>query len=368
MLRVRITPFLLLIASLTFPTLVRAIDPPVESERVNETDAETPKTETKVQWYRTEGELTALPESANQWMNSAPLSLDALEGKGLVLYYFEEQCPSCEKRWPQLLSIAEQHSDEPVVFVAVNSGNTSSQIAGYLKRNKIDWPVIVDPDRSFEQSSLGKTISLQNIYQTCVLTAKGEWHGADSNDLGTAARAAAEGGEWIVDPAGMPEGLRQAWQEIEIGNYPKAARAIMRAGREGDAATKQAAKQLFEVVKKAMDDDISSIAMQLKAGQNWPAYQSLELFIEQYDGYPMNPAIAEKHKEVGEMEEVKNQYKAAKKLAAAIRTGSKNRPDAIEKGTKMLEKLIADFPNTEAAEEAQELLDKLAEGATPDAG
>ena len=36
------------------------------------------------QWYRTDGELTELPSSANQWMNCPPLSLDKLEGKGLA--------------------------------------------------------------------------------------------------------------------------------------------------------------------------------------------------------------------------------------------------------------------------------------------
>jgi hypothetical protein len=32
----------------------------------------------------------SLPANSGQWLNSAPISLDAMKGKGAVLYFFEE--------------------------------------------------------------------------------------------------------------------------------------------------------------------------------------------------------------------------------------------------------------------------------------
>ena len=72
-------------------------------------------------------ELARLPNSPANWMNSAPLSLEQLQGKGIVVWYFEEQCPSCEKKWPAILEMAEKHRDKPVVFIAVNSGESPTK-------------------------------------------------------------------------------------------------------------------------------------------------------------------------------------------------------------------------------------------------
>ena len=32
----------------------------------------------------------SLPTDSGQWLNSAPISLEAMKGKGAVLYFFEE--------------------------------------------------------------------------------------------------------------------------------------------------------------------------------------------------------------------------------------------------------------------------------------
>lgn len=323
---------------------------------------EPPTNDPQPLWYRTEGELAELPSADEQWINSPPLKLDQLEGKGLVFWFFEEQCPNCEKKWPAMLAAARQHQDKPLLFIAVNSGNTPAQIAGYIKRNRIDWPVIVDTDRSFEKACLGANteISLQRIYQMGVRLAEGDWKIANYRILDQVAAAATEGGTWNIEPEGIPDELRQAWAQVEIGNYPAASRAIMRAGKTGDAASKAAAKRLFEHVKASMDEELVAIKEQLKTGDDYAAYKALGSLLDVYDGYPVPRAVEEKYKEVGQKEAVKAEHRAAKKVAAAIRTGSKNTPAAVKRAVKQLEKVIADFPDTEAAAEAQTLLDQVA--------
>src|SRR5690349_3653751 len=41
-----------------------------------------------------------LPRDPAAWLNSPPLSVEALKGKGVVLWFFEEQCPRCRAKWP----------------------------------------------------------------------------------------------------------------------------------------------------------------------------------------------------------------------------------------------------------------------------
>ncbi|WP_442484306.1 TlpA family protein disulfide reductase [Aeoliella sp. SH292] len=313
----------------------------------------------KIQWYGADGKLAALPASPDKWMNCSPLDLAKLENKALVFYFFEEQCPTCEKKWEGLLAAAEQNSDKPVVFIAVNSGNTPEQIRGYLSRNNIKWPVIVDPDRSFEKEALAAEISLNNIYQVRVLTPDGKWRGVSPDQFGLAAETAAETGSWNVDPTTMPEELLPVWQRVEIGDYGTASKALMRAGKQGNAETKEAAKQLYSVVKASMDADLEAIKEQLQAGEEWAAFQAIESFQKQYDGYPVPAAVAKKYDELKKSDGVQQQHKAAKKLAAAIRAGSKNTPAAIERAVAQLETLIEEFPGTEAADEAQKLIEQV---------
>ncbi len=316
---------------------------------------------TKPNWLSTRGKLIEFPASPDRWLNSAPLSLDGLKGKGIVLYFFEEECPNCRDKWPALLAMAKSMQAEPVIFIAVNSGNSPDQVKSYLKQNNIDWPVIVDTDRSFEQTTLADQISLGNIIQIGVLTASGDWHQAAIQQLNLAAKSAAEKGHWKVDPAIVPAELQQAWRKIEIGNYADASRAVMQAGSAGDETSKAAAKQLFAAVKQSMDAELAEAGKLMKSNQNWPAYKALEILQAKYDGYPMHPAVAKKYDELGQTDEVKQQYRASKKLAAAIRTGSLGTPSAVKRATADLKEIVEDFAGTEGAGEAQAILDKLAD-------
>ena len=65
-----------------------------------------------------------LPDQPAAWVNSPPISLSALKGKAAVLWFYEEQCPNCKKKWPALLAAAKQYEGQPIVFIAVNSGNS----------------------------------------------------------------------------------------------------------------------------------------------------------------------------------------------------------------------------------------------------
>ena len=58
------------------------------------------------------------PQDANRWINSPPLTAESLAGKGVVLVFFEEECPACAAKWPDLVKLSKQYDGRPVVFIA----------------------------------------------------------------------------------------------------------------------------------------------------------------------------------------------------------------------------------------------------------
>jgi len=304
-------------------------------------------------------ELTRLPHLSGNWMNSAPLSLEQLEGKGIVVWYFEEQCPRCEGKWPELLATAAKHRDKPVVFIAVNSGNPPQQIASYLQRNQIRWPVIIDPDRSFEKESLGRVISLQNIYALRVRTGNGEWIGVNTGQFEKAIAQAATGASWRADPSEIPEELQSTWKKVELGYFVSARKALMSASKSSTAETQAAAKKLLAVVQQSMDESLAAIDEQVAAGEIWTAYQTLDRFSRQFKGYSIPDKVAQQYQELRNSDEVKNEKMAKKRLLAAIRIGSKGSPAAEKRAVKMLKQLLEKYHGTNAAEKAQAMLDQV---------
>ena len=185
-----------------------------------------------------------LPADPASWINSPPLSLAALEGKGVVLYFFEETCPVCRERWPELLATAKKFADKPVAFIAVNSGTPRAALQKYAQECHIDWPMIVDTSRQFEQAASVGPISLDNIYQIRVITSGGKIMSAQASGVEGAAKMALDGAAWTVDPANMPSAMRSTWLAVELGNYALAAPAIKKELRSAGGQARDAAKRL----------------------------------------------------------------------------------------------------------------------------
>ena len=59
-------------------------------------------------------EVPEFPADPAQWINSGPLSASGLKGKGIVLWFFEEECPRCRARWPALIESAKKFEGQPV--------------------------------------------------------------------------------------------------------------------------------------------------------------------------------------------------------------------------------------------------------------
>ncbi|WP_442484307.1 TlpA disulfide reductase family protein [Aeoliella sp. SH292] len=300
-----------------------------------------------------------LPTAPEAWMNYAPLSLDRLEGKGIILYYFEEDCPKCAARWPKLLEESRQRSLDPIVFIAVNSGTPPAKLAAYLREHQINWPVIADTDRSFERQSIRDPITLQNTTQVRMRPNKGKWEIRSSSRMSAAATAAGKEGRFKVLPATVPLELRPAWGLIELGNFSQALPLLNQATRRGSEEVKASADVLKATVDIEMQKELKAIDELLEADDEWHAYQAIGSLLETYKGYEIPETMIEKHDELAALDSIRDQLVAAKKYDLALRAGSAGTPAAIKRATAMLQRLVDAYPESEAADDARKLLGQL---------
>jgi thiol-disulfide isomerase/thioredoxin len=301
-----------------------------------------------------------LPSDPAAWVNTnGPISLQTLAGKGVVLYFYEEGCPRCRDRWPGILAIAKKYEGKPVFFMAVNSGNSRTEVEQYARDVSLTWPIIVDSTREFEkQSGIGE-ISLQNIYQAGIITSEGTFRRASASDLEGAAEAALAGAKWEVDPAGIPVTLQAAWTAIEFGNPSGAAAAVKKGLTSPKADVKAAATRLNDAVQAKIKSLVDAAKNAETTGNKWMAYKSYQAAIDQYGGYDLPPEVRANQKTLGEDEAVKKQVLAQKGLESAAKLlrspAASVRRGAITK----LKKLAEDYPDTDAAAEAQKLVAQL---------
>jgi hypothetical protein len=47
-------------------------------------------------WAQENSKL-ALPSDPSMWINSAPITMEALQGKAALLWFYEESCPRCRE-------------------------------------------------------------------------------------------------------------------------------------------------------------------------------------------------------------------------------------------------------------------------------
>lgn len=299
-----------------------------------------------------------LPANPVQWVNSGPISSEALKGKAAVLYFFEEGCPRCRERWPELLATAKKFEGQPIAFIGVNSGNPRGSVEAYARQVGCTWPIIVDSTREFEKVAEVNEISLQNIYQVRLITASGDLVPGDARDLEQSAQRALAGAKWNVDPGNIPASLRSAWQAIEFGDFPSGATLVRKGLVSGKAEVKEAATALHDYVKQEMEKLLTAADSENQADNAWPAYKLYTQVAERFAGYEIPAEATAARKTLAASAEVQKQLVAHKSLDAIRKAMASTSPAAKRGAASRLKKLIDDAAGTDAAMEAESLLNQ----------
>lgn len=263
------------------------------------------------------------------------------------------------KNWSQLLTVAKELEQQPIVFIAVNSGTTRADLARYVRINKISWPVIVDSDRSLESQCNAGVISLNNILQLRFLTPDGEMFVGDKQFIASGVDRAVKGASWSLDPADFPARLIPAVRAIEFGNFPAAAKALTSGVKSEDADVRKAAVTLNEIVQQEIESRVEAAKQAWRAGEKWNAYKIYSTLPKRFKGYELPPGMDTTLKKLAADPTVKSELAAMKSFATAKKLIATGREDRMRTASTRLKKIISESPDTEAAALAKDALDQL---------
>lgn len=88
------------------------------------------------------------------WINSKPLSLEALRGKVVLIEFWAFDCINCRRTVPWLHSMQERFGDKNLVIVGVHTPELARErsldnVRAAVKEQRITYPVMVDGDYSY---------------------------------------------------------------------------------------------------------------------------------------------------------------------------------------------------------------------------
>jgi len=75
-------------------------------------------------------------------------SLDEFRGRVVLLNFWASWCTACLVEMPAILGLQQALKDRPFAVVAVNVGETPSEVRSMIKRLKLDFQVLLDRDRA----------------------------------------------------------------------------------------------------------------------------------------------------------------------------------------------------------------------------
>jgi thiol-disulfide isomerase/thioredoxin len=307
---------------------------------------------------RSEETSAAKLEFPSVWVNSDPVSLESLRGKGVFLYFYEESCPGCKSKWPGMIETANKYEDEPIVFIAVNSGTSKAQVEQYAQSVQLPWPVIVDTDRSFERKCEVGEISLQNTMQSCYVTAGGELERGDWSDMDGTVRRALAGAKWNVDPAQIPSELKPLWRNLEFSHFADSRPALAKALGSRKPDIKKAAQALSDSVDERIERDLAAADKSKDEGHRLAAYERYGALVEKFPGYPAAAPGVSARRELAKDPALKKEMTTLKQFEKQRDLANSPKAAVRDKAIAAIQRIIDDQPDSEAARLGRELLEK----------
>lgn len=105
------------------------------------------------------------PQFESQLMHGGEISLQAMQGKVVLVNFWASWCPPCRKELPELNNLFKEKSAEQAdfVIVGVNIDSKRSNAQRMLKEFSIDFPVIFDPEKNIIKKYKGMTMPISFI-------------------------------------------------------------------------------------------------------------------------------------------------------------------------------------------------------------
>lgn len=109
--------------------------------------------------------------SGGEWLNSEPLTMEALKGKIVVLEFWATWCPPCRTSIPHLAKLYEEYKEKNVVLISF-SNEPMNTVQPFAKQNGMVWPMVT-------ASNLGASYEVRGIPHAIIVGKDGNlaWQG-----------------------------------------------------------------------------------------------------------------------------------------------------------------------------------------------
>jgi thiol-disulfide isomerase/thioredoxin len=108
------------------------------------------------------------PPLAREDLDGRKVDLKAMRGRVVLLNYWATWCDPCKVELPALLRLKDRFAGRPFELVTVNYGEFPEKIRGYLERENLALPVLLDT-----QKETAKPWGVGGIPMTFLVDAKG---------------------------------------------------------------------------------------------------------------------------------------------------------------------------------------------------
>lgn len=291
-----------------------------------------------------------------QFNDGQQYKLSDFEGKVVVLFFYEKDCPSCRGKIPARNAVVNQYKGKPVRFFAVAAGDTLQQAKAYVGGTKLAMPVFADP-LSLMERRYGQTISLQNIWQFRVIGPDGKVSGyrMEPEEIDKALEKV----ELKYNPDDFHAKVRPAVEQFEWNQYPAGMRTLKGLLKHKDKEVVDSATKLMEAVKAE--------------GEKWLSdaeAAAVEDPVKAYDLYAATAGAFGPADDLGKTandglkklkadEKVKAELDARKMYDRMINAmgmaTAKQKPEVA----KFAESIVKKYPDTPTAKKAEELKQEL---------
>jgi len=91
------------------------------------------------------------PDFQLQSLAGQTISLGDLQGKPVLINFWATRCPPCRGEMPYIQEIYEEWSGNGLVVLAINIGESSSSVEGFMQSNGLSFTVLLDTKQNVAQ-------------------------------------------------------------------------------------------------------------------------------------------------------------------------------------------------------------------------
>lgn len=283
-------------------------------------------------------------------------SLTDFEGKVVVLFFYEKDCPRCRGAIPGRNAVVKQFQGKPVRFFAVAAGDTLQQAKAYAGGTKLAMPVFADPLSLMEQR-YGQTISLRNIYQFRVI-------GPDGKIVGYQMEApeidkALANVKPKYDPEAYHAKVRPAVEMFEWNQYAAGSKALKKLLKHKDKEIAASAAKLQAAVKA----EVAKWAEDAAAASDEEPVKAYDLYAKVAGALPRTDELSKKAaaalKQLKSNEEVKAELDARKQYARMLTAMGNAQPTQRAEVARFAAGIARKYPDSPTGKKAAELAEEL---------